>query len=111
VHIPESSSVVARLLYTQISIDCQPGTKETCNAIDDDCNGVIDDGCGYSSGAVQVAIGWDTDADIDMYVIDPSSSPLYYNEQHRESRDRCCLPAGNLTIPPFNPVGRGATGT
>jgi tRNA (guanosine-2'-O-)-methyltransferase len=69
----------------EISIDCQPGAKETCNAIDDDCNGVIDDGCGYSTGAVQVTMGWDTGADIDMYITDPSGSPLYYNEQHRKS--------------------------
>jgi hypothetical protein len=69
----------------RLSVDCAPSGQETCNAVDDDCNGVIDDGCGYSTGAVQITIGWDTGADIDMYVTDPSGSPVYYNEQHRKS--------------------------
>jgi tRNA (guanosine-2'-O-)-methyltransferase len=81
--VPRNASVEGAV--APIAIDCQPGGQETCNAIDDDCNGVIDDGCGYSTGAVQVTISWDTGADIDMYVSDPSGSPLYYNEQHRRS--------------------------
>jgi hypothetical protein len=69
-----------------LELACAAQTKETCNAIDDDCNGVIDDGCGYQNGAVQVTIGWDTGADIDLYVVDPSGEALYYHEQHRTTR-------------------------
>jgi hypothetical protein len=68
-----------------VSIACAAGAAESCNAVDDDCNGVIDDGCGYASGGVQVTIGWDTGADIDLYVVDPSGQTLYYHEQHRSS--------------------------
>jgi uncharacterized protein YfaP (DUF2135 family) len=66
-------------------VTCMPGPEQTCNAIDDDCNGVIDDGCGYSGGGAQVTIAWDTGADIDLYVVDPSGASLYYHEEHRET--------------------------
>src|SRR5262245_43989277 len=69
----------------RVAIECTPHGQDTCNAIDDDCNGVIDDGCGYAGGGVQVTIGWDTGADIDLYVVDPSGQPVYYNEEHRKS--------------------------
>jgi hypothetical protein len=61
---------------------CEAGAHETCNALDDDCNGIIDDGCGYQSGDVQVTVAWDSGADIDLYVTDPSGETLFYNEKH-----------------------------
>ena len=43
------------------------------NAIDDNCNGVLDEGCGVHTGAIQFAIAWaDPDADVDLNVIDPN---------------------------------------
>jgi tRNA (guanosine-2'-O-)-methyltransferase len=69
----------------QVALECSPSANESCNAIDDNCNGVIDEGCGYSGGDVQVTIGWDTGADIDLYVTDPSGAKLFYNEQNRSS--------------------------
>jgi tRNA (guanosine-2'-O-)-methyltransferase len=68
-----------------LPIDCQPGARELCNAIDDDCNGVIDDGCGYETGGVQITVSWNSGADIDLYVTDPSGSTIFYNEQHDRS--------------------------
>jgi hypothetical protein len=68
-----------------MTVACVPGAREECNAIDDDCNGVIDDKCGYQSGAVQITVGWDSGADIDLYVTDPSGETLYYNEEHEKS--------------------------
>jgi hypothetical protein len=65
---------------------CESARYEECNAIDDDCNGVIDDECGYEGGAVQITVGWNSGADIDLYVTDPSGATLYYNEQHKRSR-------------------------
>jgi hypothetical protein len=66
-------------------VECAYGAYETCNALDDDCNGVIDDDCGYETGDVQVTINWNSGADIDLYVTDPSGSTLFYNEQHKKS--------------------------
>jgi tRNA (guanosine-2'-O-)-methyltransferase len=68
-----------------LQLECQPNAYEQCNALDDDCNGVIDDDCGYESGSVQITVGWNSGADIDLYVTDPSGSTLYYNEQHDRS--------------------------
>lgn len=69
-----------------LDVACEYGAYETCNAIDDDCNGVIDDDCGYESGDVQVTVGWNSGADIDLYVTDPSGFTLFYNEQHKHSQ-------------------------
>lgn len=68
-----------------IALSCEGGFED-CNALDDDCNGIIDDECGYEGGSVQVTVGWNSGADIDLYVTDPSGSTLYYNEQHRRSK-------------------------
>ena len=68
-----------------LAVDCATGKAEICNALDDDCNGIIDDGCGYHSGGLQVTVGWNTPADIDLYVTDPSGEVIYYNEQHERS--------------------------
>jgi tRNA (guanosine-2'-O-)-methyltransferase len=69
-----------------VQVTCDAGAYEQCNALDDDCNGIIDDECGYETGAVQITVAWNTGADIDLYVTDPSGSTLYYNEQHDRSR-------------------------
>lgn len=70
----------------QIAVECDHDSYERCNALDDDCNGVIDDECGYEGGDVQITVGWNSGADLDLYVTDPSGSTLYYNEQHKRSR-------------------------
>ena len=68
-----------------VAVSCGHDAFEQCNAIDDDCNGVIDDECGYESGAVQVTVGWNSGADIDLYITDPSGATIYYNEEHKRS--------------------------
>ena len=68
-----------------VETQCTQKASETCNALDDDCNGVIDDGCGYSSGAIQVTASWDTGADVDLYVTDPAGETIMYNAEHRSS--------------------------
>jgi tRNA (guanosine-2'-O-)-methyltransferase len=65
---------------------CVYGSFETCNALDDDCNGVIDDQCGYEGGDVQITVAWDSGADIDLYVTDPSGFTVFYNEDHKRSQ-------------------------
>lgn len=53
---------------------CVAGGPERCfDATDDNCNGVIDEGCGIDTGPVQFVIAWDAPAaDVDLRVTDPN---------------------------------------
>jgi len=53
---------------------CVSTGLESCfNATDDDCNGLVDEGCGLPTGSLQVVIAWDAaDADVDLEVTDPN---------------------------------------
>lgn len=70
---------------TVIEATCVQGGQEQCNGIDDNCNGVVDEGCGYQTGAIQVTSAWNTGADIDMYVTDPSGQTLSYSNTSTSS--------------------------
>jgi hypothetical protein len=51
---------------------------ETCfDAIDDNCNGLVDEGCGLPNGPLQLVIAWDPpEADVDLDVFDPLGEPV-----------------------------------
>jgi hypothetical protein len=84
---------------TVISPQCTGG--EVCgDGLDNNCNGVIDEGCGYHTGNIQVTLAWDGGADLDLYVTDPTGETVSY--RNRNSRT-----GGALDIDARGACGRG----
>ena len=76
-------SIVAKNMTTTEGVvstaACTPGAPEICfNANDDNCNGIIDEGCGVATGVLQFVIAWgDSTADVDLLVTDPSGGKVH----------------------------------
>lgn len=78
-----TANVVIPSGVTVIQQQCVQGSAEQCNGLDDNCNGVIDEGCGYQTGNIQITAAWNSSSDIDLHVIDPMNEEIYY--AHRNS--------------------------
>jgi uncharacterized protein YfaP (DUF2135 family) len=89
-----------------VEATCVQGAAEQCNGLDDNCNGQIDEGCGYQSGAIQITLAWNTGADIDLYVTDPSGQTVSYQNTRlasgamldHDARGQCRANEANNTI-------------
>jgi hypothetical protein len=57
----------------RVRLACTPSGPELCfDATDNNCNGIIDEGCGVETGPLQFAIAWGEGPDVDLEVSDPT---------------------------------------
>ena len=75
---PPSEPVVLAPGVTALEVPCGP--PERCDAIDSDCDGTIDEdaACPYEGGPLQITVAWNSGADLDLYVTDPTGETVSF---------------------------------
>lgn len=78
----------------ELETACAPTGVELCfDALDNNCNGVIDEGCGLQTGILQFAIAWqEPGVDVDLNVTGPDGELARFDEPTESGllKDRDC---------------------
>lgn len=84
---------------TAVTTQCAADRPETCNGLDDNCDGVIDNNCGYLSGGIQITTSWRGAADIDLRVTDPAGAEIYFGNRQAPSGAQMDMDANGECTP------------